>query len=73
MSHKARKPTKRHNGKLMSTREVAAYLGVSKWQVYRWVQTVDDFPRPLLARGNGKSYHWSRPIVDAWLEAGARP
>lgn len=59
--------------RLLSTKEVAAYLGVSRRQLYRLRQNPElGFPRPVkMSLGITARCFWARDRVDAWLDKAA--
>ena len=60
---------------ILTTREVAEWLGVSPRTITRWWQTGDhSFPSPDLP-GNGGRYHrWNRSSIVKWLDRrGGKP
>jgi predicted DNA-binding transcriptional regulator AlpA len=51
---------------LIRVPDVANILGISKASVYKYMHTMEDFPRPI--RLGAKLVAWSRNDVYAWLE-----
>ena len=50
---------------LLTVKQVASLIGVSRPTVYRWLRTLD-FPRPL--RVGQRASRWRRHEVERWLE-----
>lgn len=51
---------------LMSVQDVAAYIGVSRFTVSRWLNDpCVDFPAPARV---GRQYRWRQSEIEGWLD-----
>lgn len=55
---------------LVDSQEVAEILGLShRNSVSTYLRRYDDFPRPAVERGGGRTRLWVRSEIAAWLAA----
>lgn len=59
--------------RLLCTKELCSYLGISRRQLYRLRQNPQkDFPRPVkMSLGVTARCLWARDRIDAWLDKAA--
>jgi predicted DNA-binding transcriptional regulator AlpA len=58
---------------LLDTQEVADLLGLShRNSVTTYLRRYEDFPRPIVERGGGRTRLWARGEVTAWRDRRSR-